>query len=435
MTPEHCGVDVLDSVNVGNRRLSAYQGVAPDSLLEKLSEVAGSLRDLRLLYLSATPYGGGVAELLRSIVPLLNDLGLHVDWKIIKAEDEFFEITKSIHNGLQGSPVELSLDDRNAYEATSRKNAELLDGQYDVIVVHDPQPAGVRRYHPTRDTRWVWRCHIDTMDPNPTVLEFIRAYLEGYDAAVFTLDDFIPPELPVPKVVSIPPAIDPMSPKNGELPNELARQVLDWIGVRLDRPLITQVARFDPWKDPLGVIEAYHVVRERFPALQLALVGSMALDDPEGWHIYEQVQAKVGRDELVYVFSNQDGIGNVEVNAFQRLSDVAVQKSLREGFGLVVSEAMWKQTPVVAARVGGIPLQMPEGIGGHLVDPDDVEACAAAIIGLLEDPYEGARLGAVGRERVREHFLLPRLLLDELTLLSELTSVPSLASSSVEAIG
>ena len=426
---------MLDSVNVGNRRLSAYQGVAPDSLLEKLSEVAGSLRDLRLLYLSATPYGGGVAELLRSIVPLLNDLGLHVDWKIIKAEDEFFEITKSIHNGLQGSPVELSLDDRNAYEATSRTNAELLDGQYDVIVVHDPQPAGVRRYHPTRDTRWVWRCHIDTMDPNPTVLEFIRAYLEGYDAAVFTLDDFIPPELPVPKVVSIPPAIDPMSPKNGELPNELARQVLDWIGVRLDRPLITQVARFDPWKDPLGVIEAYHVVRERFPTLQLALVGSMALDDPEGWHIYEQVQAKVGRDELVYVFSNQDGIGNVEVNAFQRLSDVAVQKSLREGFGLVVSEAMWKQTPVVAARVGGIPLQMPEGIGGHLVDPDDVEACAAAIIGLLEDPYESARLGAVGRERVREHFLLPRLLLDELTLLSELTSVPSLASSSVEAIG
>jgi len=426
---------VLDSVNVGNRRLSAYQGVAPDSLLEKLSEVAGSLRDLRLLYLSATPYGGGVAELLRSIVPLLNDLGLHVDWKIIKAEDEFFEITKSIHNGLQGGAVELSLGDRNAYEATSRTNAELLDGQYDVIVVHDPQPAGVRRYHPTRDTRWVWRCHIDTMDPNPTVLEFIRAYLEGYDAAVFTLDDFIPPELPVPKVVSIPPAIDPMSPKNGELPNELARQVLDWIGVRLDRPLITQVARFDPWKDPLGVIEAYHVVRERFPTLQLALVGSMALDDPEGWHIYEQVQAKVGRDELVYVFSNQDGIGNVEVNAFQRLSDVAVQKSLREGFGLVVSEAMWKQTPVVAARVGGIPLQMPEGIGGHLVDPDDVEACAAAIIGLLEDPYESARLGAVGRERVREHFLLPRLLLDELTLLSELTSVPSLASSSVEAIG
>ena len=435
MTPEHCGVDVLDSVNVGNRRLSAYQGVAPDSLLEKLSEVAGSLRDLRLLYLSATPYGGGVAELLRSIVPLLNDLGLHVDWKIIKAEDEFFEITKSIHNGLQGGAVELSLGDRNAYEATSRTNAELLDGQYDVIVVHDPQPAGVRRYHPTRDTRWVWRCHIDTMDPNPTVLEFIRAYLEGYDAAVFTLDDFIPPELPVPKVVSIPPAIDPMSPKNGELPNELARQVLDWIGVRLDRPLITQVARFDPWKDPLGVIEAYHVVRERFPTLQLALVGSMALDDPEGWHIYEQVQAKVGRDELVYVFSNQDGIGNVEVNAFQRLSDVAVQKSLREGFGLVVSEAMWKQTPVVAARVGGIPLQMPEGIGGHLVDPDDVEACAAAIIGLLEDPYEGARLGAVGRERVREHFLLPRLLLDELTLLSELTSEPSLASSSVEATG
>jgi trehalose synthase len=422
--------DVLDSVNVGNRRLSAYQGVAPDSLLEKLNEVAGSLSDLRLLYLNATPYGGGVAELLRSIVPLLNDLGLHVDWKIIKADDEFFEITKSIHNGLQGSPVELSSDARNVYEATSRKNAELMDGEYDVIVVHDPQPAGVRRHFQTRDTRWIWRCHIDTMDPDPAVLEFVREYLHGYDAAVFTLDEFIPPDLPVPKSVSIPPAIDPMSPKNGELPTELARQVLDWIGVRLDRPLITQVARFDPWKDPLGVIETYHVVRERFPTLQLALVGSMALDDPEGWHIYDQVQTKVGRDELVYVFSNLDGIGNVEVNAFQRLSGVVVQKSLREGFGLVVSEAMWKQTPVVAARTGGIPLQMPEGIGGHLVEPDDVEGCAAAIIGLLENPYEGARLGAVGRERVREHFLLPRLLLDELTLLRELTSEPAPAKSS-----
>jgi trehalose synthase len=420
---------VLESVDVGQRRLSAYQGVAPDSLLEKLSEVAVSLRDLRLLYLSATPYGGGVAELLRSIVPLLNDLGLRVDWKIIKAEDEFFETTKSIHNGLQGSPVELSPDARAGYEATSRKNAELLDGEYDVIVVHDPQPAGVRRHHPARDTRWVWRCHIDTMDPNPAVLEFVRGYLEGYDAAVFTLDEFVLPELPVPRSVSIPPAIDPLSPKNMDLPEELARQVLDWIGVRLDRPLITQVARFDPWKDPLGVIEAYHTVRERFPTLQLALVGSMALDDPEGWHIYDKVQAKVGRDEQVYVFSNLDGIGNVEVNAFQRLSDVAVQKSLREGFGLVVSEAMWKRTPVVAARAGGIPLQLPDGIAGRLVDPDDVDECAAAIIRLLENPDECIRLGNAGRERVREHFLLPRLLLDELSLLHELTGEPALADS------
>ena len=279
-----------------------------------------------------------------------------------------------------------------------------MDGEYDVIVVHDPQPAGVRRHYQTRDTRWIWRCHIDTMDPDPAVLEFVRDYLHGYDAAVFTLDEFIPPDLPVPKSVSIPPAIDPMSPKNGELPTELARQVLDWIGVRLDRPLITQVARFDPWKDPLGVIETYHVVRERFPTLQLALVGSMALDDPEGWHIYDQVQTKVGRDELVYVFSNLDGIGNVEVNAFQRLSGVVVRSRCAKGSGWSYpkqcgSRHRWWPRGPVASRY-----RCPKASAAIWSSLMTWRVRAAAIIGLLENPYEGARLGA-GRPRARARAL------------------------------
>jgi trehalose synthase len=232
------------------------------------------------------------------------------------------------------------------------------------------------------------------------------------------MPEFVPPELTVPRVEVIAPAIDPLSPKNLELDADTAVQILDWIGIDLPGRLITQVSRFDAWKDPLGVIDAYRLVREEVAGLQLALVGSMALDDPEGWEVYQQVADHAGRDPLVHIYTNLTGVGNVEVNAFQRLSEVVVQKSIREGFGLVVSESMWKGTPVVAGRAGGIPLQMPDGVGGRLVG--NTEQCAAALLELLGDRELARGLGRSGRERVREHFLLPRLLADELALLRTL---------------
>jgi trehalose synthase len=231
------------------------------------------------------------------------------------------------------------------------------------------------------------------------------------------MDDFVPAELPIAPVVIIPPAIDPLSPKNLPLAPETARQVLDWIGIRLDVPLITQVSRFDPWKDPLGVIEAYRLVRDHVPQLQLALAGSMALDDPEGWRIYERIRTETESDPLIHVFTNLTGVGNIEINALQMLSSVVVQKSIREGFGLVVSEALWKRTPVVAGRTGGIPLQMADGDGGFLVA--DVADCAAAVRRLLEHPELATSLAERGHQRVRSHFLLPRLLLNELSLLHQ----------------
>jgi trehalose synthase len=255
------------------------------------------------------------------------------------------------------------------------------------------------------------------------------------------MPQFVPPDLPIARVSTIAPAIDPLSPKNVRLPQSTARQILDWIGIQLNRPLITQVARFDPWKDPLGVITAYREVRHEIPELQLALVGSMALDDPEGWEVYQQIQAESAADPLIHVFSNLTGVGNIEVNAFQRYSDVVVQKSLREGFGLVVSEALWKGTPVVAGRAGGIPLQMgtepvgtgvtaetshraeampAESVGGILVD--SVEDCADGILYLLRHPEEAEELALRGRERVRQQFLLPRLLLDDLLLIGDVLS-------------
>ena len=410
---------MLQKVDVGERSLDDYRGVAPDAILDGVLAQAEQLRGARVLHVNATPYGGGVAELLRSVVPLLNDLGVVADWKVIGGDEAFFQVTKAIHNGLQGGTGDLTVEQQRTYLAHTKENAARLTEAYDFIFIHDPQPAALLSLHGKGNASWIWRCHIDTSQPNPAVWQFLRPFLAGYDAAIFTMREFVPPELPIEHVEIIPPAIDPLSPKNLPLSETTARQILGWIGIQLDRPLITQVARFDPWKDPLGVIAAYRQVRQHVPNAQLALVGSMALDDPEGWEVYRQIQTASAADPLIHILTNLTGVGNIEVNAFQQLSDVVVQKSLREGFGLVVSEALWKDTPVVAGRAGGIPLQMADGVGGVLVD--DVESCAQAIVALLGNPEHATHLAQLGHERVREHFLLPRLLLNELTLLQSLT--------------
>ncbi|HSK82457.1 MAG TPA: glycosyltransferase [Rubrobacter sp.] len=379
-----------------------------------MRELAAPLEGARILHVNATPYGGGVAEILRSEIPLLRDLGILADWKLITGDQIFFSVTKAIHNGLQGAARELTPTEQETYLTHSARNAQLLEEEYDLVVVHDPQPLALLRLHGKVAARWAWRCHIDTSEPNPQVWGFLRPYLEGYDATVFTLGNFAPPDLPVECVEIIPPAIDPESPKNFELEARVARRLLRWIGVEVERPLVTQVSRFDPWKDPLGVIAAYRLVKPEVPGLQLALAGSMALDDPEGWEIYRQIQESAKKDPHIHLFTNLTGVGNVEVNAFQRLSDVVIQKSIREGFGLVVSETLWKETPIVAGTAGGIPLQLQGRAGGFLVD--SVEECAKMTLHLLRDPEEGETLGARGRELVRERFLLTRLITDELRL-------------------
>ncbi len=411
---------MLQQVDVGERTLDVYRGIAPDDVLAALERQAARLRGARILHVNATPYGGGVSELLRSTVPLLNGLGLVADWKVIAGDAPFFQVTKAMHNGMQGSGRDLSVDEQAIYRANADANAAQLTESYDYVFIHDPQPAAILAHHDKGDARWIWRCHIDTSAPNPGVWAFLRSFLGAYDAAIFTMREFIPPDFPIGQVDIIPPAIDPLSPKNLPLPEDIARDVLGWIGIRTDHPLITQVSRFDAWKDPLGVIEAYRTVREEIPKAQLALVGSMALDDPEGWDVYRQIQDESAHDPLIHVFTNLTGVGNIEVNAFQALSDVIVQKSLREGFGLVVSEAMWKGTPVVAGRAGGIPLQMADGVGGALVG--SVAECATAIADFLRHPEQASALAHAGQERVRRQFLMPRLLLNELSLMTTLAS-------------
>jgi trehalose synthase len=320
---------MLQNVDMGERSLKTYQDIVDDEILTELYRISKDLKGLRVLHLNATPYGGGVAELLRSVVPLLNDLGLVADWKTISGDNRFFDITKIIHNALQGGKQVLNDEQQNYYIRVAIENAEMQEEEYDVVFVHDPQPLPIPGMKGNTNSRWIWRCHIDSSNPDGRVWAFLKEWTKSYDAAVFTMDDFVPSDFPVKEVEIIPPAIDPLSPKNFFLEESISRQILEWIGIRLDSPLITQVARFDPWKDPLGVIEAYRMARKEIPNIQLALVGSMALDDPEGWTIYEKIRKESERDSLIHVF-NPWVIGN--------LSDSAFLASLGDLFRIVGTE-------------------------------------------------------------------------------------------------
>jgi len=425
---------MLQSVDIGSQSVDAYRASAGDEAVESLRTLAEPLRGARILQVSATPYGGGVAEMLRSEVPLLRDLGLDVHWKLIRGDDGFFSATKALHNGLQGSPKNLTTADEECYLAQSARNAEALeDDPYDVVVIHDPQPLALPALHGRGSARWIWRCHIDTSEPNPQVWAFVRPLLAGYDAAVFTVGGFVPPDFPLSRREIIPPAIDPESPKNIEIGHQLAARVLSWIGVDITRPFVTQISRFDAWKDPLGVIDVYRLARQESPGLQLVLAGSMALDDPEGWDMYRTIHDETRDDPNVHVFTNLTGVGNIEVNALQRLAAVVIQKSLREGFGLVVSEALWKETPVVASRAGGIPLQLRDGEGGYLVD--SISECADRVAELLADSDRRQRVGSRGRGLIHERFLLTRLVSDSLRLYTSiLGSQPAPTTTATAAI-
>jgi trehalose synthase len=411
-------MSTLERVILKRKALRDYRSIIGDKAIEEIQAVAEELKGVKLLHLNSTAFGGGVAELLNSLVPLEADCGLNVEWRVLAKNDGFFGVTKKIHNALQGQADGLSPEQQEIYLQSNERYAASLGEDYDVVIVHDPQPAAIPSFHADHRAKWAWRCHIDTSQPDPNVWGFLQPFIQGYDAAVFTLPEFTPPGLSGPDLVFIPPAIDPATPKNRALPKYLCREVVAEFGVDLARPLLLQVSRFDPWKDPLGVIATYHLVKEELPEVQLALVGSMAEDDPEGWEIYDVIRKEDEKDPDLYTFTNLTGVHAHEVNAFQRVADVVIQKSIREGFGLVVSEALWKGTPVVAGNTGGIRLQMEDGVGGFLVD--SIQEAAERILFLLAYPASAESIARRGWERVRDRYLMPRLLLDELKLVRSL---------------
>jgi len=409
---------MLQLVNVGHKSLADYASIAPRGLMAELRRLGEPLQGKRVVHLSATAFGGGVAEINYTLVPLMADAGLDVEWRIIAGENEFFDVTKTIHNALQGNPQGLTSEQQEIFTRYNAMNAAQFADEYDFVVVHDPQPVAMIDHFPDSAARWVWRGHIDFSTPNESVLDFLLPSIRRYDAAIFHLRDYVPRAPGLPECFIWPPAIDPLAPKNMALSTEDASYIVDQFGIDVARPLLTQVSRFDPWKDPLGVIDAYRIVKEQVPDVQLALVGSMAHDDPEGWDFYNQTVSYAADDPDIHILSNLNNVGSVEVNAFQVHSEVVIQKSIKEGFGLTVSEALWKGCPTVAGNVGGIRTQIVDGETGWLVDSS--EACAAACLEILGDLAEGRRRALAGKEYVRGHFLTPRLLRDWLTLFNRL---------------
>jgi len=413
---------VLPSVPVQPKHVADYAEPAGAEAVERLLEAARPLRGMRLLHVNSTAFGGGVAELLHTHVPLMSDLGVETSWVVLEGNDAFFAVTKAVHNALQGAETRLDDAARATYWQRIRANAAELPRAFDAVIVHDPQPAAMLQVVEDAGERtgtWIWRCHIDLSAPYRPVWDMFEPIVNRFDAAIFTAEEYVQPGIAGPELAFIPPSIDPLSPKNTPMSDEACREVLEPLAIDRHRPLIVQVSRFDPWKDPLGVIDAWRLVRREVPDVQLVMVGSLAHDDPEGMRYLDLTAEHAGGDPDIHLLTNLEHVGNLEVNAFQRSSTVVVQKSIREGFGLVVAEAMWKKKPVVGGDVGGIRLQIEDGVSGYLVD--SVEACAKRVTQLLGDPGERYQLGRAAHDHVRENFLSLREVEDYLRLMASLT--------------
>ena len=405
---------MLHPMSVGRRSVLHYQSLVDRELIAELREIAADIRGMRICHVSGHGDGGGVSELLASTVPLFTDLGLHATWRVLGGRPSFFRAAAALHDGLQGAEVSFDGDLRRTFERYSLLNAGGMDGPYDVVVVHDAHPLGLRgSVEELDDATWIWRCHLDMSTPAPWVFDVVRPLLDGYDLSVFHMPQYAPAEI-VPEPVVIPPAIDPLAPKNMGLPRPDAADVVARFGVDPGRPLMVQVSRFDPWKDPLGVIDAFRAARTEVPGLQLALVGPRSLDDGAA-EFFGRVVDHAAGDPDIHLLADPQRVGPIEVNALQTHADVVVQKSLREGFGLTVTEALWKARPTVASNIGGIPSQIADGSTGFLVDGP--AECARRVVDVIRDPAGAAEMAERGKQHVRHGFLTPRMMRDWLSLL------------------
>lgn len=387
-----------------------YAAIAGRNTIDELYFLAGRLQGKVIQHINSTAVGGGVAEILNRMVPLLKQLGVEVRWDVIKGNERFFVITKNIHNALHGAAAQLSREDLQFFIDVNQANAQEMSFSNDIVFVHDPQPIGLVAKRKEVGRKWIWRCHIDFTEPDMAVLNFLKRYIEEYDCAVFSAPAFSRP-LAIPQVL-ISPSIDPLSDKNKELPAEVINDILQQFNLDRERPIVTQISRFDYLKDPVGVVEVYRQVKKHIDC-QLVLAGGGATDDPEGMQVLEEVRNAAADDPDIHVIFLPPA-SDIAINALQRASSVVLQKSLKEGFGLTVAEALWKGRPVIASAVGGIPLQIAHQYSGILTHT--IEGTSYYLKQLLNEPDYAEKLGRNGREHIKENFLITRHIRDYLLL-------------------
>jgi trehalose synthase len=391
-------------------KIREYAPIVGEGTIEELMLLADRLKGRTIQNINSTAVGGGVAEILIRMLPLLRDLGVKASWGVIKGNEKFFDITKKIHNALHGVDVAIGPDELGYFIDVNRQNTREINADADILFIHDPQPIALVEKKDTLGRKWIWRCHIDFTNPKKDIWDFLKSYIERYDCSVFSAPAFSRP-LAVRQVL-ISPSIDPLSDKNKELPNDLVNGICERFKLDRGRPIITQISRFDYLKDPVGVIRAYKLVKKHVDC-QLVLAGGGATDDPEGMKVLEDVHREAENDPDIFVLFLPPG-SDIEINALQRASDIVLQKSLREGFGLTVAEALWKRKPVIASAVGGIPLQMAHKYSGIL--SHTIEGTAYWIKQLLNEPEYAKKLGANGRKHIKYNFLITRHIRDYLLL-------------------
>ncbi|MGH7197510.1 MAG: glycosyltransferase [Candidatus Omnitrophota bacterium] len=396
--------------------LHDYEKIVGPQVLEELKLLSKNLSGKKVLHINSTAVGGGVAEILNRMVPLLNELGIQTRWDVVKGGEAFYAVTKKIHNALHGDPTGLSEPEYEIFLETEEKNLNELRLDDDIVFVHDPQPVGLIKRKKEFNNRWLWRCHVDVSNPNPGVWNFLKTYVEQYDKSVFSAPIFSQ-RLSIPQAL-ICPSIDPLSEKNRDMSQEEIDTIIQRLKIPLDKPLVTQVSRFDRLKDPVGVIKAFKQI-QKYQDARLLLVGGTADDDPEGAEVLLEAKAAAGNDPDVMILSLLP-TSHIEINAIQRVSTIILQKSIREGFGLTITEALWKGKPVIAGAVGGIPLQITHKYSGVLTH--SIEGTAYWLKQLLQDPLYAKKLGENGREHVRQNFLLTRHIRDYLLLFLSLYS-------------
>jgi trehalose synthase len=394
--------------------LEKFRAIVGDAAIDNIFAEASSLSERSVLHINSTYEGGGVAEILNSLVILMNDAGIDTDWRVLHGNLDFFTITKKFHNALQGQRIHFTTKKKELYYMVNVNNSMFIHINQDFVFIHDPQPLPLITCY-MKQQPWVWRCHIDISNPVCDVWEYLKTFIQKYDAMVVSMDKFKQPDLEAinfPQYV-VPPSINPLNIKNRPIPQSTISRYLSRYNIDLNRPVISQISRFDKWKDPLGVIKVFKAIRDKCDC-QLVLAGSLASDDPEGQGMMERLEKIVQKEKDIHLLLNAP---DIVINALQRQSRVVIQKSLKEGFALTVSEALWKGTPVVASNVGGIPAQVINGVTGYVLEPQDNYGFAKHILWLLKHPDRAEEMGAAGREHVRTNFLITRHLLDYIRII------------------